>query len=176
MKTELAKRNEQKMKKRILSILCSMAILCSAVAVSATEARAAESEEKIVDGSALTMEESSTGYTEPPKTRGEYLMTGECTISKAGLTRVYAYASTTANTEVNYIATIVYVERYHEEEDDWGQVAWWMEETNNDYFLSTAKSVKVDRGYYYRVRSNHIAGDQQPYDETGCVTDGILLP
>lgn len=164
------------MKKRILSILCSMAILCTVGAVSATEARAAESEEKIVDGSALTTEESSTGYTTPPNTRGEYLMTGECTISKAGLTRVYAYASTTANTEVNYMATIVYVERYHEEEDAWGQVAWWMEETNNDYFLSTAKSVKVDRGYFYRVRANHIAGDQYPYDETASATDGIYLP
>ena len=164
------------MKKRILSILCSMAILCTVATVSVTEAEAAENEEKIVDGSALTTEESSTGYTTPPKTRGEYLMTGECTISKAGLTRVYAYASTTANTEVNYIATIVYVEQYLEEEDDWGQVAWWMDETNNDYFLSTAKSVKVDRGHYYRVRSNHIAGDQYPYDETACATNGILLP
>lgn len=165
------------MKKRILSILCSMAILCTVGAVSATEARAAESEEKIVDGSALTTEESSTGYTTPPKARGEYLMTGECSISKAGLTRVYAYASTTANTEVDYIATIVYVERYHEEEDAWGQVAWWMEETHDDYFLSTAKSVKVDRGYYYRVRANHIAGESAySYDETASVTDGILLP
>lgn len=164
------------MKKRILSILCSMAILCTVGAVSATEAKAAESEEKIVDGSVLTMEESSTGSSQPPLTRGEYLMTGDCSISKAGLTRVYAYASTTANTEVNYMATIVYVERYHEEEDAWGQVAWWMEETNNDYFLSTAKSVKVDRGHYYRVRSNHIAGNQYPYDETACATNGIYLP
>ena len=164
------------MKKRILSILCSLAILCTFAVASVTEAKAAESEEKIVDGSALTMDESSTGYTTPPKTRGEYLMTGECSISKAGLTRVYAYASTTANTEVNYMATIVYVEQYIEEEDDWGQVAWWMEETHDDYFLSTAKSVKVDRGYYYRVRSNHLAGDQYPYDETACVTNGIYLP
>lgn len=164
------------MKKRILSILCSMAILCTVVAVSATEARAAESEEKIVDGSALTTEESSTGYSQPPRTRGEYLMTGECTISKAGLTRVYAYASTTANTEVNYMATIVYVEQYNEKEGFWGQVDWWMEEAHDDYFLSTAKSVKVDRGYYYRVRANHLAGDQYPYDETASVTDGILLP
>ena len=104
-------------------------------------------------------------------------MTGDCSISKAGLTRVYAYASTTANTEVNYMATIVYVERYHEEDDDWGQVAWWMEETHNDYFLSTAKSIKVDRGYYYRVRANHIAGESAyDYDETASATDGILLP
>ena len=164
------------MKKRILSILCGMALLCTVATVSMVEVNAAESEKKIVDGSALTMEERSTGYSKPPLTRGEYLMTGDCSISKAGLTRVYAYASTTANTEVNYMATIVYVERYHEEEDAWGQVAWWMEETNDDYFLSTAKSIKVDRGHYYRVRSNHIAGDQQPYDETASFTDGIYLP
>ena len=61
------------MKKRILSILCSMAILCTVAAVSATEVKAAESEEKIVDGSALTMEESSTGYTTPPKQEGNTL-------------------------------------------------------------------------------------------------------
>ncbi|MBM6804598.1 hypothetical protein H6B07_18580 [Mediterraneibacter glycyrrhizinilyticus] len=164
------------MKKRILSIICSMAILCTVAAVSTTEVEASENEEKIVDGSALTMEESSTGYTTPPKTRGEYLMTGECTISKAGLTRVYAYASTTANREVDYIATLVYVERYYEDEDIWGQVDWWVEETHDDYFLSTAKSVKVDRGYYYRVRANHLAGDQAPYDETASFTNGIYLP
>lgn len=162
------------MKKRILSILCSMSVLCTAAIISSTNVNAAE--EKIVDGSALTMEESSTGYSAPSVARGEYLMTGDCTISKAGLTRVYAYASTTANKEVNYIATIVYVEEYIEEEDAWGQVDWWMEKTNNDYFLSTAKSVKVDRGHYYRVRANHIAGDQYPYDETASATDGILLP
>ena len=63
------------MKKRILSIICSMAILCTVAAVSTTEVEASENEEKIVDGSALTMEESSTGYTTPPNTRGEYLMT-----------------------------------------------------------------------------------------------------
>lgn len=162
------------MKKRILSILCSMSVLCTAAIISSTNVNAAE--EKIVDGSALTMEESSTGYSAPSVARGEYLMTGDCTISKAGLTRVYAYASTTANKEVNYIATIVYVEEYIEEEDAWGQVDWWMEKTNNDYFLSTAKSVKVERGHYYRVRANHIAGDQYPYDETASFTNGIYLP
>lgn len=165
------------MKKRILSVLCSIAIMCTIATVSVTEVKAAESEEKIVDGSTLTMEDSSTGYSQPLQTRGEYLMTGECTISKAGLTRVYAYASTTANSEVDYMATIVYVEQYNEEEDFWGQVDWWMEETHNDYFLSTAKSVKVDRGYYYRVRANHIAGESAySYDETASVTDGIYLP
>lgn len=165
------------MKKRILSILC-MSVTLFATTVSVVEVNASESELKIVDGSALTTEESSTGYSVPPRVRGEYLMTGDCTISKAGLTRVYAYASTTANKEVDYIATIVYVDRYNEEEDYWGQIDWWMEEANNDYFLSTAKSLKVDRGYYYRVRASHIAGnyDAYPYDETASFTNGIYLP
>ena len=166
------------MKKRILSILCSLAILFTVTTVSVLDVNASESEKKIVDGSVLTTEESSTGYSSSPNERGVYLMTGECTISKAGLTRVYAYASTTANKEVDYIATLVYVERYNEEKDGWGQVDWWVEETHDDYFLSTAKTIKVDRGYYYRVRANHIAGDYDdyPYDETASFTDGILLP
>lgn len=165
------------MKKRILPILCSLAILFTVTTVSALEVNASESEKKIVDGSILTTEDSSTGYSSLSNERGIYLMTGECTISKAGLSRVYAYASTTANMEVDYIATLVYVERYNEEEDFWGQVDWWVEETHNDYFLSTAKSIKVDRGYYYRVRANHIAGESvDSYDETASFTDGILLP
>lgn len=164
------------MKKRVLSVLCSMAVFSMVISVCTFETKAAEDEQKVVDGSRLITEECSTGYSAPPQTKGEYLMTGECSISKAGLTRVYAYASTTANTEVDYIATLVYVERYNEKEDGWGQVDWWVEETHNDYFLSTAKTIKVDRGYYYRVRANHIAGDQYPYDETASATDGILLP
>ena len=165
------------MKKRILSTLCSLAILFTVTTVSALDVNASESEKKIVDGSVLTTEESSTGYSSSPNERGVYLMTGECTISKAGLTRVYAYASTTANKEVDYIATLVYVERYNEEKDGWGQVDWWVAETHNDYFLSTAKTIKVDRGYYYRVRANHIAGESvDSYDETASATNGILLP
>lgn len=165
------------MKKRILSILCSMVILCAVTTTSALNVKASEAEKKIVDGSILTTEDSSTGYSTSANTRGRYLMTGESTISKAGLTRVYAYAATTANMEVDYIATLVYVEEYIEEEDGWGQVAWWVEETHDDYFLSTAKSVKVDRGHYYRVRANHIAGESaDSYDETASATDGIYLP
>ena len=166
------------MKRRILSILCSMAVLFTIMGEATLDVKASETEQKIVDGSTLTTEESSTGYSSLSNARGIYLMTGECTISKAGLTRVYAYASTTANKEVDYIATLVYVERYNEEKDGWGQVDWWVEETHNDYFLSTAKSIKVDRGYYYRVRANHIAGDYDayPYDETASFTDGIYLP
>ena len=47
------------MKKRILSMLCSMILLCMTATVSVLDVSAAESEQKVVDGSALTMDDSS---------------------------------------------------------------------------------------------------------------------
>ena len=163
------------MKKRILSVISGM-VFCSVLTTAPiVQADDSETEVKKVDGSYLTTEDSSTGYTTNGITRGKYLMTGDCTISKAGRGRVYAYGSTTANQEVNYIATIVHVDRYLEDVDEWGQVYAWAEDVENDIFLSTAKTVYVEGGYYYRVRTRHIAGDEYPYEETASVTNGIWV-
>ena len=163
------------MRKRILSMLCSIAILCMML-TSVVSAQEINQDAKIVDGSYLTQEDSSTGTSVPKGARGEYLMQGASTISKAGLTRIYAYASTTATKVVNYMQTIVYVEQYDEEADAWGQVYSWYAEDHDDYYMSTDAAVVVEPGYYYRVRAIHIAGDQYPYDETFSFTDGIYVP
>ena len=165
------------MKKRILSIISSIAILCTMTMISSVDVKASEDEPVMVDGSYLTEDDMSTGHSET-KTRGEFLMTGDCSISKAGLTRVYAYASTTANFEVNYMATLVFVDQLIEVDNtmEWGQIHAWSEVSRNDYYMSTAQSVTVDRGYYYRVRAQHLAGNQAPYDETASFTDGIKVP
>ncbi len=163
------------MKKRILSILSSLAVCCMIVTVSVNPTEASETEIKMVDGSYLTTEDSSTGYSTDGKARGVYLMTGDCTISKAGRGKVYAYASTTANKEVKHIATLVFVDQYLEEVDEWGQVASWVEQVENDIYMSTARTVYVEGGYYYRVRAHHIAGDEYPYEETASVTNGIFI-
>ena len=163
------------MRKRILSMLCSIAILCM-MFTSVVSAQEINQDAKIVDGSYLTQEDSSTGTSVPKGARGEYLMQGASTISKAGLTRIYAYASTTATKVVNYMQTIVYVEQYDEEADAWGQVYYWYAEDHDDYYMSTDAAVVVEPGYYYRVHAIHIAGDQYPYDETVSFTDGIFVP
>lgn len=162
------------MKKRFLSVVSSLVMIGMMLTVNLTHVEASETGVKKVDGSYLTSEDSSSGKS-TDKLRGKYLMTGDCTISKAGRGRVYAYASTTANQEVNYMATLVYVERYMEDVDAWGQVDWWVVEAQDEYFLSTAKTIYVDGGYYYRVRANHIAGDEYPYEETASVTNGIWV-
>lgn len=165
------------MKKRILSFVISALILCSILGVAVTEAEASDNEQKKVDGSYLTMEEESTGKSLDNLTRGKHMMTGECSISKAGTKRIYAFGSTTANHEVDYLSVIVYVDRYLEEEDAWGQVEAWIEEDTNDYFVYTGKTITVDRGYYYRVRADHFVRDgDDPMEETFSYTNGIMVP
>lgn len=162
------------MKRRVISVLACAFCLANLVSVSAG---ALDKKEKIVDGSYLTYEETSKGTTAMQNTRGLHLMDGECSITKAGLKRVYCYGATTANHEVDYVAVIVYVDQYYEEEDEWGQIAWWMEEQENDYFVNTGKSVVVDKGHFYRVHADHfVRKDPDPMEETFSATNGIWVP
>lgn len=164
------------MKKRILSLITSVAILGGIFAISDTSVQASENEIKKVDGSYLTMEEYSEGHSSDIN-RGIHMMDGECSISKAGRDEIYCYGSTTANHEVDRVIVIVYVDQYQEDLEEWTQVDWWMVEDNNTYYVATGKSIVVDRGYYYRVHADHfvIEGDD-PVEETFTATDGIYLP
>lgn len=172
----IQKGKEKNMKKRILSVMSSL-IMAGCILGTSSVAVNAQENEKIVDGSVLTTDDTSTGSTKDSVARGEHLMTGECSISKAGISRVYCYGSTTANHEVDKLAVITYVQRYHEDTDDWGQVDWFVEMKENDYFVYATKTVTVDRGYYYRVWASHIVrkGDD-PVEETYSYTDGIKVP
>lgn len=162
------------MKKRIISIAAVFSFLICMVI--APEINAAAEDYKIVDGSYLTTDESSTGTTSSKETRGIHLMDGECSITNAGIGRIYAYAATTANHEVDYALVIIYVERYLEDVDAWGHVDAWSEEVTDDYYVATSKSLEVEPGYYYRVRAEHIVweGDDPP-EETFSFTDGIWV-
>lgn len=164
------------MKKRLLSMIISLTILCGVFAVSATSVQASENEMKKVDGSYLTMEDSSRG-TSSDVTRGTHMMTGECSITKAGRDEIYCYGATTANHEVDYLAVLVYVDQYQEELDEWWQIDAWVVEQTDDYFVHTDKTLEVDRGYYYRVHADHfVAEGDDPIEETFSATDGIYLP
>lgn len=166
-----------KMKRRILSCAISSVILGSMIAISVANVEAANNERIKVDGSYLTMEDSSLGSSQNNLSRGIHMMDGECSISKAGTKRVYAFGATTANHEVDYLAVIVYVDQYDEESDEWWQVDWFMEEDENDFFVYTGKTITVDRGYYYRVHADHFVQDgDDPMEETFSLTNGIMVP
>ena len=162
--------------KRIVSCIISIITICGILGLGLTEAEASNKEQKKVDGSYLTMLDSSSGTSSDNLSRGKHMMTGECSISKAGTNRIYAFGATTANHEVDYLAVIVYVDRYLEEEDAWGQVDAWMVEDANDYFVYTGKTITVDRGYYYRVHADHFVREgDDPMEETFSFTDGIWV-
>lgn len=164
-----------KIGKKLVSVLCMTVLLGSVVAVSASEVQASEEQTKKVDGSYLTMQESASGTSQNENAKGQYIMLGECSITKAGRNRIYVYSGTTANRTVNLVSTIVYVDRYNEEKDAWGQIDAWSADVENDYFVSTAKYITVEPGYYYRVRADHFAGMEYPYEETYSFTDGIMI-
>ncbi len=168
-------RKRENMRKRIRStllVVCAIGILLIGQGLTVTA-----KEEKLVDGSYLTMEDSAEGSIQSRDViRGQHLMDGNSGISKAGRGRIYAYGATSADHDVEKIAVIVYVDRYNEETGGWGQVASFMAEDTNTYYVSVGKVVQVERGYYYRVRCSHYAGNPSvnEIDTDASFTDGIF--
>lgn len=153
--------------KKIASVITSVMVFCCIVGVSLTNVKADDSAPKSVDGSYLTSADSSTGYTPKNNERGKHLMDGQCSISKTGTKRIYAYGSTTANHTVDAVAVIVYVDQYNEKEDEWYQIDAFSKKVENDYYSATSKSIQVDRGYYYRVHAEHfVRMGEDPIEET----------
>lgn len=163
--------------KKIASVITSVMVFCCMVGISLTNVKADDSAPKSVDGSYLTSADSSTGYTPKNNERGKHLMDGQCSISKTGTKRIYAYGSTTANHTVDAVAVIVYVDQYNEKDDEWYQIDAFSKKVENDYYSAISKSIQVDRGYYYRVHADHfVRMGEEPIEETFSVTNGILVP
>ena len=163
--------------KKIASVITSVMVFCCMVGVSLTNVKADDSAPKSVDGSYLTSADSSTGYTPKNNERGKHLMDGQCSISKTGTKRIYAYGSTTANHTVDAVAVIVYVDQYNEKDDEWYQIDAFSKKVENDYYVAASKSIQVDRGYYYRVHADHfVRMGEEPIEETFSYTNGILVP
>lgn len=165
----------RRMRKRIISVM--VVAMISVMLFGQVITVSAETGDKMVEGSLLTKEDSSEGYTQAnPNLRGQHLMEGNSGISKAGRGRIYAYGATAANHDVEKIAVIVAVDRYDEKNDSWGQVATFTAEDFNTYYVSVGKVVQVERGYYYRVRSAHYAGNPSlnEVDTDASFTDGIF--
>ena len=168
------------MKRRILSVLCSLILLSGIFLNISFEVNAENTKnpEFIVDGSYLTYEEYSYGTSSNPVLRGEHLMTGDSIITKTGNGKIYTYGETTANHDVDFVAVIVYVDRYHEDTEKWGQIDGRVKDARDTYYVISTKTLMVDRGYFYRVRSEHFAGndDEEMYDSAISYTNGIWIP
>lgn len=164
----------------MLSALCSILVLCCMIFSISTDVNAEGTGDSgvVVDGSLLTNENSSVGTSYNPMLKGKHLMEGESGISKAGIGRIYVYGQTTADHVVDFVAVLMYVERLDESDGEWGHVEAYTADARNKYYVIVDDTIKVDRGYYYRVHCDHIAGndDERPYDSAISYTDGIKVP
>lgn len=160
------------MKKKIMStislVLAISFLFCGTL-------NAEENTLRQVDGSYLTNQETSESVVKDNIARGEHLMDGSCTISKAGIGKIYVYGQTTANHTVDKVTVTVYVDKYNSKTDNWDIIEVWDKESKDTYYVSTAKRLNVERGTYYRVRSEHVVYKGDDFEETACFTDGIMI-
>ncbi len=98
------------MKKKIVSVLCAMAMLGGIFAGTGMETKASET--IYVDGSELTHAEESVGRTSSKvETKGVHTLEGECCVTKKGKGKIYVSAATTAAHKVDFVQACLRVDR-----------------------------------------------------------------
>ena len=162
-------------KKRGISVIVTLMLIFSLVAVTSTDTQAVEETKNIeelpmIDGSYLIKDEESTGAT-PPMTRGEDLMTGYSKVRRLGAGEIYAGGTTIAAHTVDRIGIGVIVERAKEGDTSWEFYDTWQKFNENTDRVASSKRMKVEGNYYYRVRCTHSAGN----DLGSSFTDGIFV-
>lgn len=160
-------------KRRISAVVLLLSI--SLLAVAPTDTKAAEEaksteELPMIDGSYLIKDEESIGAT-TPMTRGEDLMTGYSKVRRIGAGEIYAGGTTIASHAVDRIGVGVIVERAKEEDTSWSFYDTWQKFNENTDRVSSSKRLKVEGGYYYRVRCTHSAG----VDMSSSFTNGVYV-
>ena len=98
-------------------------------------------------------------------------MNGYSKVVRLGPGCIYAGGTTVAAQTVKKVKIAVLVERIQQESDSWEYYANWAKENEDSNRVSANRELKVDGGYYYRVRCTHSAND----DVSSSFTDGIFI-
>ena len=69
----------------------------------------------------------------------------------------------------------VYIDKYNPKTDNWDVIEVLNKESKDNYYVSLGKRMNVERGTYYRVRSEHFVFKGDEFEETFCFTDGIMI-
>lgn len=147
------------MKKKILSFfimlsLCSISIFSQSLCVWAEEDEVVVGTEENIDYSYFLQHHTLYGYANIP--RGVYLATGNSGITKISSYQIGASGRTNAAVRCD-VGVVAIVERYNMQTDGWQFITSWKQENSNALSATVSKSLVVDSGYYYRVRSLHYA-------------------
>ena len=155
--------------KRIGSMCCVMMLMICMLLISADNALAAQ-QDPVLDGSYLTHDEESIGY-DTKITRGEDLLTGYSKCVRLGPGKIYAGGTTIAAHTVSNIQVSVVVERALKGDTAWSMYTGWHKENTNTDRVGSNRTLEVEGGYYYRVRSVHSANS----DLSSSFTNGVYI-
>lgn len=157
------------MRRKIGSVCCVM-VLMICMLLTLTDNAQAASQDPVLDGSYLTHEDESIGY-DTKITRGEDLLTGYSKCVKLGPGKIYAGGTTIAAHTVERVQVAVMVERAQEGDTAWTSYTGWQKENLNADRAGSNRTLYVESGYYYRVRSVHLAN----HDVSSSFTDGVYV-
>lgn len=137
--------------------------------ISTNNAQAA-SQDPVLDGSYLTNENESIGY-DTKITRGVDLLTGYSKCVRLGPGKIYAGGTTIAAHTVERVLVGVVIERAKKGDSAWSMYTGWQKENSNTDRAGSNRTLEVEGGYYYRVRSVHVANQ----DVSSSFTDGVYI-
>ena len=106
--------------------------------------------------------------------RGAYLMDGRSSITRTDNTHISISGNTKATQTCDKVRLTLYVERSTSYATGYGTYKTYTYSADNVYQLNKEISnIKVDRGYYYRVKGVHSVTENGVMETTDSVTDPI---
>lgn len=118
----------------------------------------------------FTEENALFGYSDT-QTKGVYLASGDSAISKINSYTIGVAGNTNAAIRCKVSVSVI-VERYNMDTDRWMFITPWTNTNENAFTAGISKSLVVDSGYYYRVRSLHYAGSDSSSSYTNALYVG----
>ena len=152
---------------------CFMMIFMMAFDTVNVQAEALDYLGTTIDGSVLTNDEEAIGEYKSVA-RSTYLHQGFVRITNNGNGYVGVSGGTQCNVSCNKVKLNVYLERSSGDGNFYSYKKW----TNVDYntnSLYMGKEVKVEKGYYYRLRGYHSCTKNGVTENGGSSTNGIYI-
>ena len=156
--------------KKILGLFLAMALLigCIPVNACAEEAVYPKVTHNYITADDFASDEWSTDQ------RGTYLGNGRSTIARADSTHINISGNTNAVQTCDKVRLTLYVEQSESYATGYSTYKSYSYSADNVYQLSKAISnIKVDRGYYYRVKGVHSVTENGVIETTNSVTNPI---
>lgn len=154
-------------------LFCAMLVLMMSLNTVNVQADALDYLGQTIDGSELTNEIESVG-TYQSVARSTYLHQGVVRITNNGNGYIGITGATQCNISCNTVKLNVYLERSSGPEDFYSYKKWENVDYNtNSLYFST--QIKVEKGYYYRLRGYHSCTKNGVLENGGSSTNGIYI-